>query len=84
MSDEKKSPEPPRDALQSEPLGTMVAGDHMRFSLREFVHRVETLLAEEQERPLPNNALIDMLCESVRLARENSRMSAKPHRRKYE
>ena len=47
-----------------------VSGRVMTLSLAEFTHRCLVLLAEEQENPLPNNALISTLCEGVRLARE--------------
>jgi len=42
----------------------------MEQTIAEHVRRAELLIAEEQEKPLPNNALIACLCDSVRLSRE--------------
>jgi len=47
-----------------------VAGDLCLTSLNEFRERGQLLLKEEQEKPLPNNALIDFICNAIRLARE--------------
>lgn len=51
-----------------------VAGDYLPMPLAQFVQRAKVLLAEEQEKPLPDNALIGFLCDAVRLARENNRL----------
>jgi hypothetical protein len=48
----------------------MVAGDRMRLTLQEFKHRCSVRLQEEQAKPLPDNANIDLWCEAVRCARE--------------
>lgn len=50
-----------------------VAGDYMTISIAEFRTRVDALLYEEQEKVLPDNALIGVLCEAVRLSRETAR-----------
>ena len=46
-----------------------VEGRTMTISLADFEHRCRVLIAHEQEEPLPDNALISVLCEGVRLAR---------------
>lgn len=53
----------------------IVAGDFMTTSISQHEQACRVLLMEEQEKPLPNNALIATLCESVRMGREycNSR-----------
>lgn len=38
----------------------------------EHIRRCETILAEEQAKPIPNNFLIAMLCDSIRYVREIS------------
>lgn len=48
-----------------------VAGRMLLVTHAEFEHRCKVLLAEEQEKPLPNNALVDTLCNAVRLSREH-------------
>lgn len=53
--------------------GSMVAGNRMERSTGDFVRACEVLLREEQERPLPNNALVSVLCDAVRLTRELAR-----------
>lgn len=50
-----------------------VAGDWTTLSIRELARRCEILLAEEQEQPLPDNALIGCLCDCVRMTREFER-----------
>jgi hypothetical protein len=47
-----------------------VAGDMLTTSLADFERRCQVHLAEEQSKPLPDNALIGTLCEAVRLSRE--------------
>lgn len=49
-----------------------VAGRQCLWSLREFAHHCRVSLRNEQEKPLPNNALIAVLCNAVRLAREHA------------
>jgi len=52
--------------------GVQIGGDTLSVSLNEFNRRAEILLADEQEKPLPDNALIAFLCDAVRLSREYS------------
>lgn len=52
-----------------------VAGDSLPTTLAQFEQRCKVLLADEQEKPSPDNALIGLLCDAVRLARENERMA---------
>jgi hypothetical protein len=54
----------------------IVAGRRMSASLSDHVMRCEALILEEQERPNPDNALIAVLCDSVRLARERADRAA--------
>lgn len=42
--------------------------------LAQFSQRAKVLLGEEQRRANPDNALIGLLCDAVRLARENARL----------
>lgn len=51
-----------------------VEGDFLPITLAQFVERAKVLLADEQEKPAPDNALIGFLCDSIRLARENNRL----------
>jgi hypothetical protein len=51
-----------------------VAGDAMEKTIAEHVQACRVLLMEEQEKPLPNNALISVLCDSIRLTREQERL----------
>lgn len=46
-----------------------VAG-RMEQTFAEHTRRLGLLIAEEREKPLPNNVLIAALCDSIRLARE--------------
>lgn len=55
-----------------------VAGEHCLRTMAEYERAAKYLLKEEQERPLPNNALIGFLCDTVRLARENERLGKAP------
>lgn len=52
-----------------------VGGNNMEWSLAEFNRRVEFLLADEQRKPNPDNALIAVLCNSIRLTRENKKLA---------
>lgn len=54
----------------------MVDGDRMLRSIADFVRGCEVCLAEEQQRLAPDNALISLLCDAVRLAREHARCQA--------
>lgn len=51
-----------------------VEGDFLPMPLAQFIQRAQVLLAEEQEKVAPDNALIGFLCDAVRLARENNRL----------
>ena len=42
----------------------------MERSIADFTRSVEVLINDEQQKPLPDNALIGVLCDSIRLARE--------------
>ena len=57
----------------AEPKRAAVAGEYTTVSIRELARRCEILLAEEQEKPLPDNALIGCLCDCVRMTREFER-----------
>lgn len=47
-----------------------VGGELMKRTLDEFARACEVLLGDEQLKPMPNNALIGVLCDGVRLVRE--------------
>lgn len=49
-----------------------VGGRICEWSLSEFEHRCRVHLMREQEKPLPDNGLIAVLCNAVRLAREQA------------
>jgi hypothetical protein len=49
-----------------------VAGERCEWSIADFEHRCLVLIENEQQKPLPDNALISVLCNAVRLARELS------------
>jgi hypothetical protein len=49
-----------------------VAGNRLPCSLQEFERRCLVHLMWEQEKPLPDNGLIALLCDGVRLAREQA------------
>jgi hypothetical protein len=57
---------------------SLVAGDTMTIPQWEFERACERLLADEQEKISPDNALISTLCEAVRLSRECCRMATVP------
>lgn len=48
----------------------IVAGNQMERTLAEFERACEVHIQEEQRRPNPDNALIALLCDAVRLKRE--------------
>jgi hypothetical protein len=50
-----------------------VGGEYTEGTIAELAQRCEVLIAEEQEKPLPDNALISVLCNTVRLTRECER-----------
>lgn len=49
----------------------MVAGDRMSITLAEFKRRCCVRIQEEQDKTNPDNAVIALWCEAVRLARES-------------
>jgi hypothetical protein len=55
-----------------------VAGDSLPTTLAQFELRAKHYLADEQEKISPDSALIGLLCDAVRLARENERMGKAP------
>lgn len=48
----------------------LVAGDIMERSLNDFVRGLCVYIQNEQMQPSPDNTLISLLCDGVRLARE--------------
>jgi hypothetical protein len=53
----------------------VVGGEFMERTLADFERACEVHIEEEQARPLPNNALIAVLCDAVRLSREHARVA---------
>jgi hypothetical protein len=47
-----------------------IAGRVMLRSIANFTQRCETLIRDEQKKILPDNMIIDVLCDAVRLCRE--------------
>ena len=62
------------ERLRAVPRAT-VSGEHLPLSLNEFRGRCELHITEEQEKPAPDNYLIGLLCDGIRLARENEHMA---------
>jgi hypothetical protein len=56
-----------RDQLRNLPT---VGGSYVEGTLNDLAHRAQVHLGTEQEKPLPDNALIAVLCDTVRLVRE--------------
>lgn len=52
-----------------------VAGDMLPTSLGDFENRCKVWLDTEQAKASPCNALINLICDAIRLARENERMA---------
>ncbi len=48
----------------------LVVGDIMERSLHDFVRGLCVYIQNEQMQPSPDNTLISLLCDGVRLARE--------------
>lgn len=57
---------------------SLVAGERMERTLDDFVRACEVLLDEEQSKVAPNNALIAVLCDAVRLTREYAKACGSP------
>jgi len=55
------------DALRNLPA---VGGSYVEGTLYDLAHRAQVHLGLEQAKPLPDNALIAVLCDTVRLVRE--------------
>lgn len=55
-----------------------VAGRRMTITHAVFEARCENLIEDEQRKPLPDNALIGVLCEAVRLSREHCDAMTRP------
>jgi hypothetical protein len=70
------------DALTSgtpEPANMKVAvAGRMETTIATFQQRCDRLLADEQQKIAPDNALIAVLCDAVRLAREYVELATKP------
>ena len=47
-----------------------IGGRRLEDTIANFEHRAKLCLQTEQERPNPDNALVAVLCDAVRLARE--------------
>lgn len=60
------------------PPAAIAEGDTLNMPLCLFEHRAGVLLAEEQLKASPNNALVAFICDAIRLARENERMARAP------
>lgn len=67
------------DAQQSSGLVHVpVEGDVLPVALWQFEQSASVLLAEEQEKAAPDNALIGFICNAVRLAREHAQQATRP------
>lgn len=50
--------------------GKVALPDRMQCSLSEFTHRIMVAIDTELQKPLPDNALIALLCDAARLGCE--------------
>lgn len=50
----------------------LVAGRMLSDSLENFERRARVYIGREQRKPLPDNGLIAVLCDAVRLSREHT------------
>lgn len=75
VRDLARQPLPATAAVPSSPAQVAVAG-RMERSIAAFVNACDVHLADEQERPAPDNALIAVLCDAIRLAREYVELAA--------
>jgi hypothetical protein len=48
----------------------LIAGRRMERSIADFVRACEVYIAEEQDNVGPDNTLIALLCDAIRLTRE--------------
>ncbi len=53
-----------------EALGGMVALHPMNRSLVDFARAIRVVLEDEQRKPMPDNAVIALLCDAARLGWE--------------
>lgn len=60
---------------QVETSGVHVAGNRLSTSLAMFQHKCSVRIGHEQVKANPDNALIDTLCEAIRLCRENEELA---------
>lgn len=60
----------PAPAVAQEPPWVTVAGNEMPCSISIFDQRCHVFIEEEQNKIAPDNALIALLCDAVRLGRE--------------
>jgi len=51
-------------------VGKVALPDRMQCSLADFAHRIAVTIDREQQKPLPDNALIALLCDAARLGWE--------------
>ena len=55
-----------------------VAGRMVTGTLADLMRRAQRFLADEQDKPMPDNALIGVLCDTVRLVREHVDAQKRP------
>ena len=56
----------------------VVAGEWMECSIGVFMRRCELYIVDESQKLAPDNTLIALLCDAVRLARETIRLATRP------
>lgn len=59
-------------------MAVEVAGRRLTTSHVDFERSCAVLIETEQSKPLPDNALIGVLCDAIRLSRERCDAMAKP------
>lgn len=62
--------EPGADGVRDEELGEQTAAGPMTRTIRDLVRACDVCIGEEQEKLLPQNHVIAVLCDSIRMARE--------------
>lgn len=58
--------------------GSMVGGEYCEAAIADFRARADLLLALEQEKASPDNALLGFICNAVRISREYERAMRRP------
>ena len=58
--------------------GVVALPDYMPCSLMEFANRIKISIQSELEKPLPDNALIALLCDAARLGWEQIKWANAP------